>query len=55
MGKNKKIPKKRVGVRDLSAKSGASVGGGRQTPKTDFGAVLGQGNTKPTDTTSTTT
>lgn len=51
MGKRKKNPKnKTVSVKDLSAKSGAGAVGGRQTPKTDFGSVLGQGITKLEDT-----
>jgi len=50
MGKDKKTPKKKtVSVKDLSPKSGKDATGGRQTPKTDFGAVLGQGISKAAD------
>jgi hypothetical protein len=48
MGKDKRTPKKK-GVKDLSAKRGTDVRGGRQTPKTDFGSVLGQGISKAAD------
>jgi hypothetical protein len=51
MGKRKKSPKNQpVGVKDLSSKSAKSVVGGRQTPKTDFGSVLGRGLSTAADT-----
>jgi hypothetical protein len=50
MGKNKKKPENKTVVKDRSAKSVKSVVGGRQTPKTDFGSVLGRGFTTAADT-----
>ena len=36
-------------IKDLTARSGKQVTGGRQTAKTDFGSVLGQGISKAAD------
>jgi hypothetical protein len=50
MGKERKGPKRKArGVKDLVPKSRSDVRGGRQTPKTDFGSVLGQGVSKGAD------
>ena len=50
MGKDKKIQKRKtVSLKDLRPKSAENVTGGRQTPKTDFGSVLGQGISKAAD------
>jgi hypothetical protein len=37
------------GAKDLTPRSGRRVTGGRQTPKTDFGSVVGRGISKAAD------
>ena len=50
MAKAKKAPKRKArGIEDLPPKSPSNVRGGRQSTKTDFGTVLGQGVSKAAD------
>jgi hypothetical protein len=47
--RTKKATPSKKRVKDLDAKRAARVTGGRQTVKTDFGAILGQGASKVAD------
>lgn len=46
-GKGKPAGKR--ATKDLTARAGSQVKGGRQTTKTDFGSVLGRGVSKAAD------